>query len=214
MSQKQSGLSPLRVFLAAFVLTLMAAGVVVGLNLLRNSARLTLSSEYGNLLEPPRALTDFTLQSTQGGDISLSDLKGRYSLVTFGYTFCPDVCPLTLTEFRRVKRELGDELAANVNFTFVSVDGERDTPELLAQYVTRFDPQFIGMTTPDEPLMRSITEQFGVYFEFRAIENTQAAYIVDHTATIFLLNPQGEIVALYPFGTPAQAIANDLKPLL
>lgn len=171
-------------------------------------------STYGNVLNPTKIIQDFTLSSTTGEDISLDELKGPYTLLAFGYTHCPDVCPLTLTEFKRVKRDIPEELQDNIQFVFISVDGERDTPEFLGRYLQRFDEEFIGLTTTDESTIRAITNDFDVYFEKRVIEGTQADYLIDHTASLFLLNPDGRLIILYPFGTPASNIASDIVNIM
>jgi protein SCO1/2 len=172
-----------------------------------------LTGDFGTVLAPPQQVDNFTLTDTSGNPLPLGDLEGNYTLLSFGYTHCPDVCPLTLTEYRRVKRDLGD-MAENVNFVFVSVDGERDTPELLNRYLGRFDPAFIGLTTDDDSLMQTIASDFNVFYEKREIEGTQAGYMVDHTASLFLLNPRGEVIVLYPFGTPPVDIAADIRALV
>jgi protein SCO1/2 len=214
MTQNQPQVSPIRLILGGIVLLVMVAGVLGVLVLLApRSYAVQLSTGKATVLTPPQPLADFTLTGTDGAAIGLDDLRGKYTLMSFGYTHCPDVCPMTLTEYKRVKRELGDQ-SDEVNFVFVSVDGERDTPDLLGRYLGRFDPDFIGMTTDDDAHMREIADMFNVFYERRTLENTQAAYIVDHTASTFLINPRGEIIALYPFGTPPVDIATDIANLL
>jgi len=173
----------------------------------------TITSQQGTVLDPPRPIGEFALTGTDGDPITQDVLLGNYTLMSFGYTHCPDVCPLTLTEFKRVKRELGDA-AERVNFVFVSVDGERDTPDLLGRYLERFDPAFVGMTTTDEAALNTVTDMFNVFYERREVEGTQASYLVDHTASLFLLDPRGRLIVLYSFGTPPVDIAADIQALL
>lgn len=214
MNNQRLQINPLRLILGGVFLLVMIAAVLGGLLLLAPRVQsVELASGQGTVLNPPQQLAAFTLTGTDGQPTGLDDLRGKYTLLSFGYTHCPDVCPLTLTEYKRVKRELGAQAGA-VNFVFVSVDGARDTPDLLGRYLERFDPAFIGMTTADDGHMREIADMFNIYYERRTFENTQATYLVDHTASLFLINPRGQIVALYPFGTPPVSIARDLAGLI
>jgi len=162
-------------------------------------------------IDPPRPLDDFTLTSHTGEPLSLSDLKGKPTLLYFGYTFCPDVCPMTLGEYVRVKAALG-ERGAGVNFVMVSVDAKRDTPARLSRYLGGFDPAFIGMTG-DELTLRRIGADYGLYFEIHDDGRTQN-YMVDHTASVFLIDPEMRLTAIYAFGTDPQVIADDLRAML
>ncbi|GAB4518869.1 MAG: SCO family protein [Anaerolineae bacterium] len=161
------------------------------------------------VLNPPRELTDFTLTSDSGEPLSLSDLEGQYVLTYFGYTRCPDACPMTLLDFKRVKSALGAE-AEGVTFLFVSVDGERDTPELIDRYLERYDPAFIGMSGTDDVLL-GIRDEYGLFYERRETEN---GYLVDHTASSFLIDPQGRLVRVYSFTADPAVIAQDLAEQL
>ena len=103
----------------------------------------------GFATEPPKAMGDFTLTDQNGKPMNFSDLRGSPVLMFFGYTYCPDVCPLTMSDYRRVKTALGDK-AANVKFMMVSFDGNRDSPEVMKRYVEAFDSTFIGLTGKSE----------------------------------------------------------------
>ena len=210
MPRLLAGLSAL---LALIGLTILAL-VLVRQNQMQTLAGLRSELSAGaTLLNPPREVIPFTLDGSNNQPVSLDDLRGRYTLMSFGYTHCPDVCPLNLSEFQRIKRDLTAEEAAQVNFVFVSVDGERDTPELLARYLMRFDEAFLGLSTPDDSVLRPIAESFSVHYERREVANTAAPYLMDHTATTFLLNPRGELLVLYPFGTAPSDISQDLRVL-
>jgi protein SCO1/2 len=214
MTDERRSISPLRLILAGAVLLGMVGGLLTALFLFGPGARtLELPTGSATVLNPPQQLEPFMLTGTDGEPTGLETIRGNYTLLSFGYTHCPDVCPLTLTEYRRVKRELG-EASADVNFVFISVDGERDSPDLLGRYLERFDPAFIGMTTTDETLLKAVTSDFNVFYERRVVGGTAASYLVDHTATTFLLNPRGQVIALYPFGTPPVDIAADIASLL
>lgn len=171
------------------------------------------SGEYtGTVYDPPAEIDDFVLPTTTGTEMSLSDFRERYVLMFFGYTNCPDVCPATLAEFRQVKEMLGEK-ADQVTFIFISVDGPRDTPEILADYIDRFDSEFIGMSGTDEAL-QSIDEQFGLYYE-RLVENaTDGYYLVNHTSRSFLIGPQGRLRMSFSYGTDADIIADGIRRLM
>ena len=163
-------------------------------------------------IDPPQEMPDFTLTNQFGDLLSLSDLRGRYALLTFGYTNCPDVCPLTLNEFSRIHSAL-DEFGEQVAFVFISVDGERDTPQVIREYfATRQLDGIIGLTG-DEPDVRALGVDFGLSFEF--VEGTSAsAYLVNHTVGSFLLDPQGRWIMRYQFGIAPSTIVSDLKALI
>ncbi|MEO0565563.1 MAG: SCO family protein [Chloroflexota bacterium] len=187
--------------------------MIVGLQRLVFGQPPAIESISGTVLTPPQQLAEFTLTGTDGTPVTLNDLRGSYTILSFGYTHCPDVCPLTLTEYKRVQRELGESADA-VDFVFISVDGERDTPEFLGRYLDRFDAGFIGLTTDDDATMRAIADDFNIYYEKRQVEGTASNYLVDHTASTFLINPDGEVIVVYPFGTPPVNIATDIAGLL
>ena len=133
-------------------------------------------------------------------------------LLTFGYTHCPDVCPLTLNEFRRIRDSLGD-LAEKVEFVFISVDGQRDTADVLKQYFeTRKLEGFIGLTG-EENNLRTLGTDYGLFFEIG--DNTsQGGYLVDHTAGSYLLDPDGRWIMRYRFGALPSMIVQDLETFM
>ena len=137
---------------------------------------------------------DFTLTNQDGGQSSLKDFRGKAVLLTFGYTHCPDVCPATLAQFKQVRQALGAD-GAKVQALFVSVDPRRDTPAHLKQYVGYFDPGFVALTGPPAELERIIGRYMG---KFVIRETGSAAgYFVDHTAFIYLIDPQGKVRYLF-----------------
>jgi protein SCO1/2 len=155
-------------------------------------------------VEPPRPLQDFTLTNQENQPTSLRSLRGQYTLLLFGFTHCPDICPLTLLKYKRIKDELG-ELGNQINFVFISVDGERDTPERLKPYLRNFDESFIGLTG-DEATLRRLGTDYNLFFEKRP-GTTPENYLVDHTASTFLVDPDGNLVAIYPYDDTAQGVA-------
>ncbi len=167
----------------------------------------------GEAVDPPRPLADFTLINQAGTAVRLSDLTGKPALFYFGYTHCPDVCPLTLAEMSQVARTLGTS-AQDVHFVFVSVDIRRDTPERLAAFLPQFNPAFIGLTAYDEADLKAATETFGVYYELEDVAETRADYLVAHTASTFLVDAAGQLRMIFAYRTPPQIIADELQRLL
>ncbi len=167
----------------------------------------------GDPVNPPRELPDFTLTAADGTDLSLSDLAGKPALFYFGYTHCPDVCPLTLAEMRQAAALL-DARADEAQFVFVSVDGARDTPERLRQFLPQFGEQIIGMTTTDPERLNRATEAFDVYYELEDVPETQAEYLVAHTSSTFLVDGEGRLTMIFAYRTPPALIAETIEALL
>jgi protein SCO1/2 len=160
---------------------------------------------------PPLPIADFTLPASLPGgetrDMALSDLLDTYVLMFFGYTHCPDFCPLTLTEFTQIKRALGDD-AARVRFLFVSVDGARDTPDVMRAYLDRFDPAFYGMSGNDAVLL-AIEGDYGLDYDLRTDEGREN-YLVDHTTWSYLIDPTGQLLVTYDYNADRQDVAADI----
>jgi len=164
----------------------------------------------GTEMSPPVPIDDIDLKSA-AGPVSLADFQGNYTLVYFGYTYCPDICPTTLAMFKTAKAELGDN-ADQLNVVMITVDPERDSPEALAQYVGHFDASFTGLSGDKESIDQA-GRPFGLYYEKH--EGSEATgYLVDHTASFFLLDPEGNIAVIYPHGTLPQDLAKDLEYLI
>jgi len=161
----------------------------------------------------PRPLLDFTLPASTGGPVTFSSLgaDGRYTLVFFGYTHCPDFCPLTLAEFVQIKDGLG-ELANRMNFAMVSVDPARDTPEFLAQYLRSFDPSFIGFSGDDVTLAR-ISPDFGLFYE-RYDEDGATNYLVDHSTPSYLIDPQMNLRAIFSYSAEMNDVTEHIRSVL
>jgi len=165
-------------------------------------------------ITPPRPVADFSLTSHTGDTVSLSDYRGNVIVLFFGYTHCPDVCPLTLHEMARTHDALGDQ-AESVSFLFISVDGERDTPEWLGKYLeTRGVDSFITGLTGTEGEMRAIGADYGLYFEKNDQTSSQASYLVDHTASSFLIDAEGRLAAIMAFGTPTESLTASIRAIL
>lgn len=166
----------------------------------------------GAVLDPPREIDDFSIMSTEGEEFILSEHRGEVILLYFGYRACPDFCPTTFAELKRVYDDL-EEPAEKVTIVFVTVDGERDTLESLTLYTHAFHDDFIGLR-PEADELESLMAQFGVVAEKRVLGESALSYLYDHTATLFLINPQGELEVQYLYGTSYRNIVNDVRLIL
>jgi protein SCO1/2 len=170
--------------------------------------------EYkGAVFDPPVPIPDFELMSDEGQPFRLNESNSDITLVYFGYTFCPDVCPLTLVDVRQALAQLDPAKRERVQVVFVSVDPERDTPEVLDRYLSNFDPLFIGLTDDYEKTQEAM-RPFGAFAEKEEVENSAAGYLVSHTARLYLLNANHEILLTYPFGFESEDLTSDLDYLL
>ncbi len=166
---------------------------------------------YGSVIEPPKLMADFALQSDKGL-VKLSDFRGKYAVVFFGFTSCPDVCPTTLARLKAALNILERKDASQVQVILVSVDYKRDTPESVASYTKNFDPDFIGLTGTQAQIDQ-VTREFGIYYKLNDPDPATGYYSVDHTATILVLNQQGELALTWTDFQPDE-MASDLKNLL
>jgi protein SCO1/2 len=154
---------------------------------------------------------ELSLPDADGKPRSLADFRGKVTLVFFGYTQCPDVCPTTMAELAEVKRSLGAD-GSQVQGVFISVDPERDTPELLKNYVSQFDPSFVALRgTPQQTL--ATAKEFKVFYAKSAGKDA-ASYAVDHTAGSFLFDKQGRVRLFVRYGSGAKALAEDVRLLV
>lgn len=168
--------------------------------------------EYqGSVLDTPVPAKDFSLLDQDGKPFKLSDLQGQAVLIFFGYTHCPDVCPVTLSDFRKIKTQLGTE-ADQVRFVFITADPDRDTPEQLKAYLGNFDTTFIGLTG-DPQVLEQVWKDYGIY-RARVESDDPNNYLVDHTARIYLIDPEGNLRVTYLFGTESSGIAADVSHIL
>lgn len=152
---------------------------------------------------------DFALTDHDGRARTLADWKGRVVVLFFGYTQCPDVCPTTLSTLAEAMKALGPD-ADRVQVLFASVDPDRDTAELLRQYVPAFDPRFVALRGTREEL-EAAARQFKVYYEKVP---TPGTYTMNHTAGTFVLDRQGRLRLLIPYGAGVDVVSHDIAQLL
>jgi len=153
---------------------------------------------------------DFTLTDHTGKTRTLADFRGKVLVVFFGYTYCPDVCPTTLADLKIAKDQLGRD-GARLQVVFVTVDPDRDTRELLANYVSAFDPSFIGLYG-DVAATARVAKEFKVFYQ-KVAGKTPGNYTVDHTAGSYVFDSQGRLRLLVRPGNVPNLVA-DLKTLL
>ena len=167
----------------------------------------------GSFLAPSRALPDFSLIDQRGKAYGSANLRGHWSLLFFGYTNCPDFCPTTLTTLAAMEKRLRAVAGQPVpQVLFVSVDAARDTPEQLAKYVPNFDPEFIGLTAPDQPGAEAFAKKLNVAVAIRPI--SEGVYFVDHTGAIFVLNPDGRLSAVLTGPFTVDALQSDFQRIV
>jgi protein SCO1/2 len=141
----------------------------------------------------------------------LGDFRGKVLVVFFGFTQCPDVCPTTLAELAQVKKALGPD-GERVQGIFISVDPERDTPDLLKAYLASFDPSFVALRGSADQT-QAVAKEFKVYYA-KVPGKTEGSYSIDHTAASYLFDSQGRVRVFSRYGSGAQALTDDLKVLL
>jgi protein SCO1/2 len=154
---------------------------------------------------------EFTLSNQHGRRASLKDFRGRVVLVFFGYTYCPDVCPLTLTEMGRLRGLLGADFQ-RVQPVFITVDPARDTPPRLKSYLANFDPSIVGLTGPEKEI-RAVASRYQARFA-RSDAKTSSGYLIDHTGFVYMLDGEGKVRYLFTFDVGADLLAQGVRRLL
>ena len=154
---------------------------------------------------------ELALTGHDGKPRTLADFRGQLTVLFFGYTHCPDICPTTLADMASVMKTLGKE-AERVQVLFVTVDPERDTPEVLGQYVPAFDPRFLGLYG-DLAATQRAAKEFKIFYEKRP-GSTPAAYTVDHSGQSYVIDPQGRLRLFVRHDRIATDLADDLRALL
>ncbi|MBW6471594.1 MAG: SCO family protein [Anaerolineaceae bacterium] len=165
----------------------------------------------GSVIDPAVPAPKFTLLSSQGGEYRLDSKTGKFVLIFFGYTYCPDVCPTTLYEMKEIKTRLKDK-AENIEFVFITVDPERDTQDQLERYLSSFDESFYGLTGTTQQL-ESVWKDYGVYRGIQETDNS-LGYLVDHTSRLYLINSKSELMMTYTYETTLDEIVSDLNYLI
>jgi protein SCO1/2 len=197
------------IVLATLAIAAAGAGVAAGIWFQHNGSGRTLSA---TVLDAPRALPDFSLLDERGQPVTRSALEGHWTFLFFGFTHCPDVCPMTLQVLARTLHAFDDvPPERRPTARFISVDPARDTPEQLARYLGAFGADIHGMTGTEEAI-QGLTRALGVAYA-RVDEPGGRGYTMDHTAALFLLDPQARLVAVFTPPHDARALAADLRAI-
>lgn len=168
-------------------------------------------SEQFNGFYNEKELEDFVLTDYNGKKVGLSQFRGKFVLLNFGYTSCPDICPTTLTRLRNVYNQL-DNNKEDIQVIFVSIDPERDDREKLKNYVPYFHKDFIGLTGTDNEL-RQVAEIFNIVY-FKEKSDQSADYLMSHPTSVYLINRDGKLILKYPHNSKSEYLVQDIKKLL
>lgn len=161
------------------------------------------------IFSPPRQAPDFSLQGSDGSELTLRKYKGKVVLLGFGFTSCPDVCPTTLAALAQTRRKLG-AVAADVQVIYITVDPDRDVPSRMKQYLATFDPTFVGGTATAQRL-EAVRKQYGILAEKKAYGGD---YTYAHSSYVYLIDRDGALRALMPYGHAPDDYVHDLNILL
>lgn len=161
------------------------------------------------MFDPPQMAPDFSLPGSDGSTVTLARYHGKAVLLEFGFTYCAAVCPTTLATLSRAHRELG-KAADRVQVIFVTVDPDRDSVKTMHDYLAAFDPSFIG-ATGDPGALAAVRQKYGVT---AVKQGTGPDYAFAHTSSIFLIDPQGRLRAMMPYGHDAADFVHDINFLL
>lgn len=197
------------IFLIVIAVIATTGGLIVSNKYYNNEG----GNKFQSLLEYPikKTFSGFELNDHNNNKVTIDNFSGKWTLLFFGFTHCPDICPTTLSELQKVFKLI--ETTEKPEVLFVSVDPQRDTPDHLKQYTTYFNPEFKSASADPANLL-SMTSQVGVAFHLEDHEAGDLNYNVDHTAAIFLVNPDKQLHGIFRIPHDAKKIAMDLMQLL
>ncbi len=188
-----------------------ALAAVIGLTLVVATS-CTPYAMRGTVRDPATAMPALTLSATDGNAFTFEALRGKTTLVYFGFTSCPDLCPTTLVDLTQVKKKLGRS-AEKIAVVFITLDPERDTSAKIARYLELFDRSFIGLTGTSEQLTAA-RSAFGVTATRRELTNSAMGYTIDHSSFIYVVDGSGRWYEQFEHGMPVDDIVSDLRHLL
>jgi protein SCO1 len=162
--------------------------------------------------DPPRSAPDFSLKGSNGSEIKLSGYRGKVIALGFGYTSCPDVCPTTLLLLAEARKKLG-VAGKDFQVVYVTVDPERDDVERLRKFVSAFDRSFIGATGSPAQIA-DVRKAYGVQATRQPLAGSGAGYLIHHSASVYLIDRNGNIRTMMPYGVSVDDVAHDVKALL
>ncbi|MBP0950831.1 SCO family protein [Pseudomonas alliivorans] len=163
------------------------------------------------LLPQSRSLPSLSMSDQNGAPVAVDELKGKWTLVFFGYTYCPDICPTTLAQLRDIRTKLPQEAVDNMRVVLVSVDPDRDTPQQLKQYLGYFDPRYIGLTAPVADIQKLAS---ALSIPFIPADTSKPGYTVDHSGNLALIGPDGRQRGFIRSPLNAQKLVAQLPVLL
>ena len=199
-----------KILIIFFAMVALAAGFGVSLLLSKNPEQGHVQIQ-GTVLSQPRQIAVPDLVKQDGSAFTNADIKGNWTLVFFGYTHCPDICPTTMGVLAQAKKKAEGPFP---NVVMVSVDPERDTVELLGEYVKYFDPEFIGVTG-EEKMIQALTIQTSVvYMKMEGASGNKDNYLVDHSSQILLINPKGQLAAFLMAPHSPQSIVDSVSAVM
>jgi protein SCO1 len=198
--------------LAIVVIVAVAAGIVLSRELAKREATSVAALAHGTLIEPPRPVPSFALTDQSGAALSPERLKDRWTFVFFGFTHCPDICPIALAVLTQVEQSLADLPAARrPQLLFVSVDPQRDTPSRLTEYLRTFAAPIVG-ATGEPSQIEVLTRHMAIPVAIR--DGGEGNYSVDHSGAIFLVDPSGALRALFSSPHTAAGLSEDFRRLV
>jgi protein SCO1/2 len=180
----------------------------------KNANDLSSKTEHLNWFPQPRALSDFTLTTHEGADFTTQNLIGKWTLAFVGYTYCPDICPVTLAEVNTVYPQLTQHVKDEpLQIWFLSVDPKRDTTERLNEYINYFNSAFVATTGPHDQLFPLVRSMGMMYSLSESTDNPN--YLVDHSASIVVINPNGNVVGRFkPKHVPGELAISDMTQIV
>lgn len=195
-----------KILIGMLVIILLLWGIILYVYLDQN----TKSDYYGMVYE--REAPEFTLTDQDGSKVSLSNFKDKLVLIFFGYTHCPDICPMTMSVMNNVVDQLEDQ-AEQVQVIFVTIDPQRDTQEKLKSYIPYYNENFIGLTgTPEE--IDKVADDYNIFYSKEEVESS-SEYLMGHNSSVLLITPDGKILIKYPQNRMDPAsIAGDIERIL
>jgi protein SCO1/2 len=185
---------------AALLVCIVAAQAALGMELRSGS------------FTPPRGAPDFSLRASDGSQVRLSQYRGKVVALGFGYTHCPDVCPTILAHLARARKSLGGA-GKDFQVLYVTVDPARDTVERMREFMSAFDPAFLGVTGSAAELEK-VRKAYGIEVSRQTIAGQPNSYYVHHSSSVFLIDREGALRAMIPYGTSVDDVSHDVRALL
>lgn len=179
----------------------------------KNPADSPIELESGTLLPLPQDISPFHLVSADTKDFTNENLKGKWSFLFFGFTNCPELCPATLTTLNKMIALLTEHKVEQIpQVVFISLDPARDTPSTMKQYLASFNKDFVGLTGSEDSL-KKLTSEFSVLYAKVTKNATEKDYVIDHSGTLLLVNPNAQLVAVFSTPHDATKLSHDLRTI-